>query len=156
CGLHLGVLGLILSAGYVATVLSASPNPDYELLVSNAQFLTVFAVLGGVMCELNTRARRAQILARLELEGLNGQLQKALEAAQAAERAKSELFANVSHELRTPLMLNLGPLDAVLDGETGPLSPAQERMLALAHDSALRLRRQIDLFLDLARLDAGK
>ncbi len=84
-----------------------------------------------------------------ELEGAYNKLKE-------VDHAKSEFFANISHELRTPLTLILVPLESLLKGEVGPLSEVHRRHADIMHHNALRLLKQINSLLDLAKLDAGR
>lgn len=80
----------------------------------------------------------------------------AKQAAEASSRAKTEFLANVSHELRTPLTLILGPMEALLAGEAGPLPDRARRQLARAFRNAERLHAQVSDLLDYAKLEAGR
>ncbi|MBI3608910.1 MAG: response regulator [Nitrospirae bacterium] len=84
-----------------------------------------------------------------ELEGAYNQLKE-------LDQAKSDFFANISHELRTPLTLILAPLESLLKGEVGLLSEVHRRHVDIMHHNALRLLKQINSLLDLAKLDAGR
>jgi signal transduction histidine kinase len=109
------------------------------------------------------RAEKSEALAamRLTLEDKNRELEGALEALQdqnqqirEAHRLLRQMFANVSHEFRTPLTLCLTPLEAVLNGEAGELTPRQEYLVGVAQSNATKLLGMITSLLDLARLDA--
>lgn len=83
-------------------------------------------------------------------------LEKAKDAAEDANRVKSEFFANVSHELRTPLTLIAGTVDALLIGEAGDVGgPARERLHRVRRNAA-RLTSLVNDLLDFSRLEAGK
>ncbi|WP_394846680.1 ATP-binding protein [Pendulispora brunnea] len=84
------------------------------------------------------------------------ELRAARDAAEAANRAKSDFFANVSHELRTPLTLILGPLDSLLAGEAGPLTPEVLTRLERMRRNTARLNGLVNDLLDFSKIEAGK
>src|ERR1700678_4180757 len=79
-------------------------------------------------------------------------LLRAKEAAEAADRAKSEFLAIVSHELRTPINGVVG-FAKMLAG-TG-LNPEQREQVEMIHQSGLALERIISDILDLSKSEAG-
>lgn len=86
---------------------------------------------------------------RAELE-----LQRAKEAAEAANQAKSLFLANMSHELRTPLNIILG-FAQVMEYEPG-LTPTQYDNLQRIHRSGDHLLNLINDILDLSKIEAGR
>ena len=72
------------------------------------------------------------------------------------ERMRHEFAALASHELRTPLTSVVGYLEAVTEGEAGPLKPEQARLLAVAERNAKHLARLVEDVLEVTRADAGQ
>ncbi|WP_037682155.1 SpoIIE family protein phosphatase [Streptomyces griseus] len=133
------VLALPLnSAGRVEGVLVVGVNPCFPPAGAYQDFLEVLAstVAGALSAALahDEQRRRAEALVELD-------------------RAKTAFFANVSHEFRTPLTLLLGPLQQALADED---RPQRREQLAMAERGALRLLKQVNTLLDVARAEAGQ
>ena len=84
-------------------------------------------------------------------------LREAVEAAEAANRIKSEFLANTSHELRTPLNAIIGFTEIMALERFGPLANARYKGYAQdVLDSAQHLLTVINDILDVAKIEAGK
>jgi PAS domain S-box-containing protein len=88
-----------------------------------------------------------------ESKQLEMALGEAKEAAEAANRAKSEFLANVSHEVRTPMNAIIGMTDLVLET---PLTGEQKRFLTTVRESADSLLGVLNDILDFAKIESGR
>lgn len=84
-------------------------------------------------------------------------LEKAVAAAEMANRAKSEFLTNMSHELRTPLNAIIGFSEIIATEAMGPLTNRAYREYAHdIHDSGQTLLALINDILDLSKIQAGR
>jgi len=80
-------------------------------------------------------------------------LRRALEAAQAASRAKSSFLAVTSHEIRTPLNGVLGMAQAMANDD---LSTVQRERVDVIRQAGQALLDILNDILDLSKIEAGK
>lgn len=83
-------------------------------------------------------------------------LQKAIDTAESANRAKSKFLANMSHELRTPLNAILGFAQLLSLKTRGPLTDDQRSYVENIVHGGEHLLGLINDVLDLARIDTGQ
>jgi PAS domain S-box-containing protein len=83
---------------------------------------------------------------------VEAEMQAAREAAEAANRTKSDFLANMSHEIRTPLNGVIGLVDALAATE---LKADQRDMIELIRTAGVTLERLLSDILDMSKIEAG-
>jgi signal transduction histidine kinase/CheY-like chemotaxis protein len=89
----------------------------------------------------------------IEHKRQEAELRRAKEAAEVANRAKSEFLAHVSHEVRTPLNAILGMNELALDTA---VTNQQRKYLTVVQSAAEALLEVINDLLDFSKIEAGK
>ena len=105
---------------------------------------------------LNRRIQQAtqQLNAAItDLETKNRELGFARDAAQNANRSKSEFIANMSHEIRTPINAIKGFISLLSQSK---LDKAQQRYVDIVLKSTSDLTKIVNEILDFSKLESGK
>jgi signal transduction histidine kinase len=154
--LEVGAAGIVLALA--ATLLtSRSVSQPLRKLVAQlresgrAGELPARLNAGKGAFELNLLAECFNQVADAERRS-RGELKAAKEAAESANRAKSEFLTNISHELRTPMNGVLGMTDLLLHTT---LDEEQQDYTVTARQSAQALLLIINDILDFTQIEAG-
>jgi signal transduction histidine kinase len=173
-GHYLAVLGLL--TGVIAAILTLVYYHETQQVGVQAQLVAttlwnvffILLVIAGVAAWLFVLAHESRKMAEEESARQNSllmreieahqktdqQLQRAKEAAEAANLAKSRFVVGISHELRTPLNAILGYAQLL---ERDPAIPPHRRnAVAVMRRSAEHLAGLIDWLLDISKIEAGR
>jgi signal transduction histidine kinase/DNA-binding response OmpR family regulator len=74
----------------------------------------------------------------------------------ALDKVKARFFANISHELRTPITLINGPIESMIAGAYGEVTPVLADQLIVVRNNGKNLINLVNEILDLTKLEAGK
>lgn len=138
--LAFGFLGGLGSVWMLMSKLIASERERAERTVQESQ------------AQLQTMLAKAEMQAK-ELEQNEELLSRAKEAAEQANRAKSEYLSRMSHELRTPLNAILGFAQLL---EMAPLEQKNQESVAQILKAGRHLLSLINELLDISRIEAGR
>lgn len=125
-----------------------------ERILLNKNGMNIPVIKGVVRASLYGREMLVEsfvdITARKQVEQ---ELRRAMEAAEAASRAKSQFLANMSHEIRTPMNGVLGMVELLRSSE---LTSKQSRFADTIQRSGEALLALINDILDFSKIEAGK
>ncbi|MDE2394992.1 MAG: response regulator [Burkholderiales bacterium] len=156
-------LAKVLADGVLQEFEGTLCDAEGHTLVHNIRFVAERDADGGIVGALTVGRDITELRCAVdELERHRQQLEEtvalrtrdlavALDAAEAANRAKSSFLANMSHELRTPMNAIMGLTSLALSRAT---DPKQADQLAKAGNAAEHLLSIISDILDLSQIEA--
>ena len=131
-----------------ATAIRALRNGAYDYFDKTCEVRELLAVLDRCFEKLLLQDETRKAYEALHL---------AKEAAEVANRAKSEFLASMSHELRTPLNAVMGFSETMLKEILGPLhNDSYREYVKHIYESADHLLEIINDILDVSKAEAGK
>lgn len=90
------------------------------------------------------------------LQATNQDLQVANMRLRELDQAKSEFLSIASHQLRTPISALKGYLSMISDGDFGTVPPKISKVVKDLFESAARLARLVNIFLNVSRIESGR
>lgn len=130
-------------------------NPLYSVLGVGVLFLLLFALAMLAVRTRNQKLLQKKItLATGELEQKTRELTQALQAADAANRAKTTFLNNMSHDIRTPMNAIIG-YTALTTAHLENKERARDYLSKITQASS-HLLSLINDVLDMSRIESGK
>ena len=165
--LSAGLVGLTLGLIYLQVLSEPGVNADAVADVLWKAFFALAIIIGVVVwlfvlarqsrqaAEAETRRQTALLMQEIEAhEKTDAELQRAKEAAEAANLAKSRYVVGLSHELRSPLNAISGYAQLLDQDDTLLAKPRGQ--IRVIKRSADHLSGLIDGILDISKIEAGR
>ena len=149
--LIVGALGLALAQQLERTQRSTFWRQN-ELARSNHTLEWQRRELEALNAAIRRASQQTEEKSRLLIDA-QAALSQALDAAEAASRAKSDFVANMSHEFRTPMNAIIGLTHLLMQADQ---SPQQMEWLRRIETASTHLLSLINAILDISKIEAGK
>ena len=131
----------------------ASGNLEQTVEVQEFKGIDELSILSQSFNQMARRLRESFGELETRVEQRTVDLKQAKDAADQANRTKSEFLAKMSHELRTPLNTILGFTQVINQDPT--LTPNQRENLGIINRSGEHLLELINDVLDMSKIEAG-
>jgi signal transduction histidine kinase len=167
CGMHYiaiaGVSFRIVNSLGIPKLIPADNTPLVIAISISALIILTLAQLSGFFGRrLSAEVVKTEVLRQSEekLELLvkqrTAELETALEAAVAANLAKTQFLAQINHELRTPLTGIIGFSSVLLEQHFGVLNDKQQQYITGIYDCGYQQLNLVNDLLEIAKIEAGK
>ena len=140
---------------------------DYRVKLAQERFPLLFGIAGLLLCVLilvfvlflrnRSEGKRLELEVQArtnELKKSHYDLEKAVQAAETANRAKSTFLANMSHEIRTPMNSVVGFSELAMMEKNLP--PTTREYIKKIIESSRWLLQIINNVLDISKIESGK
>jgi len=144
---------VVMSQAFHECLIEVRPPAGYEHMARMQQSVRILPLTGEGTKPLGAVAFIQDVTERVSREA---ELKAAVEAAEAANAAKSSFFTAMSHELRTPIGAVAGYADLLATGVFGPIGEQQLDPLLRIKSVTSHLQSIVNEILALARVSAHR
>jgi len=129
-----------------------------EIAIGEGTAQRYFDLRVSSLCDRRGRLTGRLIILRdiTERKLAEEELERAKDAAEAANQAKSEFISFVSHELNTPMTVIIGYVSFLATGSVGPLNKEQTDLLSVVESNAKRMATLVSDLAYISRIESGR